>query len=274
MFGYIKPCLNNLSPDDENIYKAYYCGLCKGINRYYSFFSRIFLHFDCVYLYILYSALSDEEPVYSSEHCAFNPLKKKTVASMPEAAMAAAVNMLLTQGKLKDNFSDDRNIFAYLSELVYRPVFNRASERYHISAEEMRCHMANITKLEQEKTADIDEIANQAALMLASCVTSTPYYDDDGGALFNFSYNIGRWVYLIDALDDIEKDRKKNRYNPIIAAYGESFDKDAVEYNLMFSLKQASYYYTKLKLNRHKAILDNVLYNGLPGITQKILNNF
>lgn len=270
MFGYIKPCFNNLTSEDENIYKSYYCGLCKGINKYYSFFSRVFLHFDCVYLYILYSALSEEEPVYSTERCAFNPLKKKSVASAPAVSMAAAMNLLLTQGKLKDNFSDDHNIFAYFSEFIYRPVFNKASDRYHVSAGEIRHHMANIAKLEKEKTKNIDEIANQAALMLSSSIVATPYYEDDG-TLFNFSYNIGRWVYLIDALDDVEKDKKKNRYNPIISAYGENFDKDAIEYNLMFSLKQASYYYSKLKLNRHNTILDNIMYNGLPGITYNIL---
>ncbi len=269
MFGYIKPCKAKLSEEEEKIYKAYYCGLCKSINSRYSFFARGFLHFDCAYLYLLYSALSEEEPEYKTQGCAFNPFMRRLMAHSPEAGGAAAVNMLLTEGKLLDNIADDHSALAWLLHTFFRPVFGKAQKRYFEAYRAVNHRMENIRALENKRCGNIDEIANESALMLAEVVVANPYVESS--SLFEFAYNIGRWVYLIDALDDLEKDIKRGRYNPIAAAYGHEYRREDVEYSLMFSLKQASYHYCSLKLNRHKEVLDNIMYAGLPGVGMNIV---
>ena len=90
-------------------------------------------------------------------------------------------------------------------------------------------------------------------------------------------YAIGKWIYLIDALDDYDKDVKKGAYNPFVLAYGAESRAKLVEnngsdlefiFNSLFYDIRENLTNTKLYFNRD--LVDNVLLRGLPMMTKRI----
>ena len=89
--------------------------------------------------------------------------------------------------------------------------------------------------------------------------------------------NLGRWIYILDAVDDIEKDHKKNSYNVFlqreysdVAALKHSIHEEAA-FNLHFSLAEACKAYELLDIKRDKPLIDNIMYLGLAKKTEDIL---
>jgi hypothetical protein len=93
-------------------------------------------------------------------------------------------------------------------------------------------------------------------------------------------YNLGRWIYILDAYDDIEKDVKYNSFNPLISQYGFKGDdinsfkesiREKVNFTLTYTLSEVEKAYSLLTIEKNKGILDNILYSGLIVKTDKVL---
>jgi hypothetical protein len=93
-------------------------------------------------------------------------------------------------------------------------------------------------------------------------------------------YNLGRWIYILDAYDDIEKDNEKSNYNPLLEQYkydGKDIKefkesiKDKVNFSLTYSLSEVEKAYSLLEIEKNKGIMDNILYSGLILKTDSVL---
>ena len=108
MFGYVKIDKNELKVKDYNLFKAYYCGVCRTLKKEYGFPAHYFLSYDAAFLATLMIALSKEAPVVAPCRCMANPMMKRPVAKTENCLLyAAAVNVLLTWFKLKDDWHDN-----------------------------------------------------------------------------------------------------------------------------------------------------------------------
>ncbi|MFA5675943.1 MAG: DUF5685 family protein [Christensenellales bacterium] len=280
MFGYIQPLKPELKIKEYEAYKGYYCGLCKSIKENYTNTARFMLNYDCAVLYILLSSMSDADPVVASERCFVSPFKKKTVVRCDEASYAAAVNVLLVCAKINDNVRDENSLSAKALALFYGRVNRRAGNGNVKLAEEIKQRLENLFALESERCDDIDRAADEFANILAAVFSMAPFKFINAAAkktLWHFGYNLGRWVYIADAVSDIEKDIKKNNYNVFVQRFsgGAKKVKDAAkeeaEFNLKFSLSQACKAYELLDIKRDKPLLDNIMYLGLAKKTEDVL---
>ena len=93
-------------------------------------------------------------------------------------------------------------------------------------------------------------------------------------------YNLGKWIYIIDAFDDMERDIKSGSYNPLLRQYKyENQDikdfkasiAEEVKVGLLQALSQATGSLELLKLD-NKGIISNIAYEGLYGKTERVLN--
>ena len=97
--------------------------------------------------------------------------------------------------------------------------------------------------------------------------------------LKQFGYYIGRWVYLIDAADDMETDQKENNFNPFLklleekkAELGETFcPEEYINEILNQTLYHAISSYRLLELKHFDAIIENIMMLGLSMIQKQIL---
>ena len=93
-----------------------------------------------------------------------------------------------------------------------------------------------------------------------------------------FFYSLGKWIYLIDALDDYDKDVKKGNFNVFYNAYKmpdfESLIKNNMNdlsfvFNGIF-LKIAENF-KQIKTYYNTDLINNIVTRGIPATTTKIL---
>ncbi len=282
MFGYIMPDKPELKIKEFEMFRGYYCGLCKSMGKRFGILSRFALNYDSVFLGLLLSSVHKEVPILKKEGCFANPLKKKwIVKDSIYIDYAADISTLLTYYKLKDNIRDEGGLAPRLAQLAFRNGYRSAAERNRQLEEIIAGSIAAQLKLEEQGCSSMDEVAEPFADMLKKLLEAGYKGEDKSTAriLGWIGYNLGKWVYLIDAFDDIEKDIKEKNYNPLLSQY--KYDggdikvfkasiTEEVRLNLQQALSQTTGSVELLSLG-NKGIIDNIIYEGLYGKTERIL---
>lgn len=272
MFGYVTVCKDAISDEGYNTFKAYYCGLCKATGRLCSQSARLGLSYDITFLAIVLSSIDDNAPQMNNGRCALHPIRKNTFAENDRALdYAADMGVILTYLKLLDDWRDDRSIKALLSMILFYRGVRKARRRRAREYSEIRRQLDRLSTLEKENCASADETADCFAKILE--ILFTPDFVTGDGkrrTLAWLGYNIGRWIYIIDAYNDLEKDIKKNNYNTIAAANNgksageiKELIREQTEMSLTFTLENAASAYNLLEIRKNKEILDNIIYTAL-----------
>lgn len=272
MFGYIAPDQNELKVRELKAYRAYYCGLCRAVKKNYGEAARLTLNYDCTFFAMLLSALTEhrEEPFFQG-HCAYKLfLQKRPIAAYTEAlGFAADYEILLSYYKLRDDWSDEKRLRGAVGSAALFSSLKRAKRRNPALAATVEEGLGKLHALERENCAELDAPADTFGAMLRSAVELAPGLDaPDRLAAKTLAYNIGKWIYLADAWDDLEKDRKSGAYNPFLAAEA---DRERAAFNLHFSLNEAVNAYELLDLKSNRGVLDNIMYVGCPLKTERLL---
>ncbi len=275
MFGYVRPALNALPQAEQDVYRGVYCGLCHTMGRRHGFWSRFTLNYDFTFLAVLFAAGGGGETCAC--RCPVHPLQKqRECLSGTTMDVAADASMILTWYKLRDDV-EDKNFFAGLPARFLSAVFGRSSRRAEARmprfAEEVRQGLARLHELEQVNSAELDRAADSFARILQAAAPT------DGGAVFQRTaaqllYHVGRWIYLIDAWDDLKEDRRKNRYNPLDARFhGRAEEqREYVSTTMTHSLRMAASAANLMELGSWEPIIINTLYRGLPAVQEAVLS--
>ncbi|MDF2841201.1 MAG: hypothetical protein K0Q99_1973 [Clostridia bacterium] len=282
MFGYIMPDKPELKMKEFELFRAYYCGVCKSMGRSFGPIARFALNYEAVFLGLLLAAVNKESSTMNKEACIANPFKKKwVVRDNKYVDFAADINVLLTYYKLIDNWQDEKHLASYGAKLLFGTGYSKASKRSENTDSIIKAALAKQSKLEQEKCSSIDKAAEPTAemirdILLVGCRDANQEVQKAMGWL---GYNIGKWIYTIDAYDDIEKDIKSGSYNPLLLQYGYNQQptaefkneiKQDIERDLIFTLSQAAGCIELLDMN-HKGIIENIVYMGMNNKTNNIL---
>lgn len=277
MYGYVTPYIPELKIKEYELYKAYYCGLCKSIGRLYGQTERLLLNYDCTFLAILLSGLTTDTADFHEFRCAVHPAKRRGYIGENDALdYAAAVTVILAKEKLRDNIADgEHKISGMAASKLTERAYGEACKRYPETADAVSAQLRRLSRLEADRCANIDETADVFGEMLAHVMTGFPDKTGEIGSetkeiLRNFGYNMGRWIYIIDAADDIEKDIKHGSYNPL--RYSENTG--AAEYiypGVVLTLANIGKAFELLRFRHSKEVVGNIVYQGLARTTEKIL---
>ncbi len=282
MFGYVLPDKPELKIKEFEAFRAYYCGVCKAMGRSFGLFSRLTLNYDSVFLGLFLASVHKEKPELAREGCIANPIKRKwVIKGSPSVNFAADINVLLTYYKLKDNWQDERSYAALAASAAINPGYKRAAGRNTEADKKIAAAVQRLALLEKEKCDSLDRAAEPFADMMKQLLV-LGYRGEDkniGRILEWTGYNLGKWIYTIDAFDDIDKDVKTGSYNPLLLQYryageGIGLFKDRISEEIRAGLLQALRQTTEsveLLNPDNKGILDNILYNGLFKKTEEIL---
>ncbi len=267
MFGYLQVQKSELKVREWEAYKSVYCGLCKQMGKDYSFLTRLSLSYDCTFYAMLLMSLERSCTGFCKGRCKFNPLKKCdfAVCSGDSYSKAAAFSVISAYYKLMDDLTDS-GFFKRLAVRLVLPFFKRwhkkAAKRYP-ELEEIVAHMMEQqAAAEQKENPGVDICAHPTGEMLAAVLSLEAKDALQKRVFYEFGYHIGRWIYLMDAADDLEKDIKKNNFNPFKAYEG-----DVEEYQtrlLNQSLARAYDAYNLIETVDFKGILDNMMLYGFP----------
>lgn len=270
MFGYVTPCKMELKVRDYEKFKAYYCGLCHTIKDQYGNLPRVTLNYDMTFLAILLDSLNDKALASKQIVCALHPLSKKLILYNNEPLRyAAQCNIVLTYYKLIDNINDDNSIQSKLAIKVLKKHIKNSQLNNYIKKS-----LNKLYKMEEEAYKyNIDEISHNFADLTGYIISEYVKNNDEiKEKLYWLGYNLGKWIYIIDAWDDLEKDMKENKFNLINALYNKdnlSFQElnDKVKENIDFILTSCGYAcFASLKnlpIKKNQELLTNILELGL-----------
>lgn len=279
MFGYVKPLKDELKVYQHTVFKSYYCGLCQHIKKEFGELPRLVLNYDLTALALLLDGLSPHKTYMKDSLCVTSPLKKKPMIISNEAlGYAASMNVALVYYKLLDDAQDDNSLKSKLLADSLKPYTRKFPPQIAPINKFIHKQLQELHKLETSKSfSSLDEISHPSALMVAHIVQDYPYplKDDSPNlreALFQFGYALGKWIYIIDALDDLKKDMETGSFNPIHILYNkenlpyEDFIpqvREQVSFNLLNCGYNCMSALHKLPLVRNRAILTNIVKLGM-----------
>lgn len=276
MFGYLQIQKSELLVREYEAYKAVYCGLCRQTGKDYSVFTRFTLSYDCTFYAMLLMSLNRSCKGFKDGRCTCNPLKKCKFATDTGDAYrkAAAFSMISVYYKIIDDIQDS-GFFKKLLCRIIKPFFSHQRKKAADKYPDMDKAVSDMMKMqydaEHSEKPSVDMSAHPTALMLAAVLSAEAHDEIQKRVLYEFGYHIGRWIYLVDAADDIEKDIKSNGFNPFVnKKTGEVKSSDFIKAVLNQSLARAYDAYNLLNFTDFKGILDNMMLLGFPASQNRV----
>lgn len=262
MFGYVRINKMDLTFREFDYYKGYYCGLCKYLKENHGEVSRLSLNYDITFLIVILTALYKLDSDITYERCIANPLKKKMRIVNEITEYAASMNILLSYYKLEDNLYDDNGIKDKLAYELYKGKLKKAYEKYPQKAEYIKQQLGNLRELEKQESKSIDKVSNTFGNLMGEIfVYKKDEYEQN---LRNIGFNLGKYIYILDAYEDLEEDNKNGRYNPFIDYIDKKEElKNKVDRLISMSLGMATKNIEQLNLEFNKSIIDNIIYSGV-----------
>ena len=274
MLGYVRAYRPEMKFKDYDLYRGVYCSLCKAIGKRYGLIAKLTLSYDFTFLAILRMAVRENKICMRKSHCSFNPMKKcyDCSESSVDIAYTADVSMMTFYYKIKDNINDSRFFKKLLCKMLMpyaNHIFKKAKRNNPVIAEKLG-ELMNEQARAEKRGAGVDEAADASAKMLAEMV-STDIESSDDKALRWLGYYLGRWVYLIDAVDDCEDDIKTGSFNPLKKRYNLPDFKEYCERMLSLTVGEAINNMNKLEIYRFYDIIDNVLNYGTECSAKRVI---
>ncbi len=271
MFGYLRPYSEDMTIRQLRQHRAIYCGVCKQIAKRYGLFPRIYLQYDCAFLAALLSFRSGQLR-YVRTTCPLRCRFRNMCAAAESDALdyAADINVILGRLSALDKWRDEHSIPAGLLALLTGRAYRKAVQRQPEFSREADAQLKLLDGIEKARSGCTDEPSDAFGKLMESVIVHAPTYSGaEAEALKWLFYNLGRWIYLADAWEDREKDRKSGAYNPFLI--GGQSETDA-EYLMKKSLDEAEKAYELLDMELPHSLTDNIVLEGCRARTEAILH--
>ena len=217
MFGYVLINKPELKIREFEKYRSYYCGLCHALNDEYGYTGRLTLNYDMTFLVMLLSDLYDEEDKTEYARCMLHPAHKHCSRRNEITDYCADMCILLTYYKCADDWNDEKKLSKKIWAGSLKRKCRRIAEKYPEKAEMVKSKLFLLAELEGEEVTHIDKTARVFGELMAAIFA---YKDDEWkNDLYKVGFYLGKYVYLLDAYEDIEEDMKSGSYNPFRGIY-------------------------------------------------------
>lgn len=262
MFGYVTPNSKKLDEQALEEYRAGYCGICRRLNERTGTIGRCMLSYDMTFLYALLTALYEPETERGSARCIVHPAKKQPYAVNEFSDYVADMNFLLGYHKLADNWQDDKNIICGAGTGVLKKRYEKISAERRAQVQVIEHEMKNLHDIETSGVpVEMDAAANCFGRVLGSIFAIRQ--DMWQGALYEVGAALGRFIYMMDAYEDLPRDEKKGLYNPLAPiASAPDFEQRAYEL-LTIPMVECTRAFETLPLADGIETLRNILYAGV-----------
>jgi len=285
MYGYVVPNKPTLRASDFVLYRSFYCGICCCTGRLYGQLPRFTTNYDFAFLSALLHDYASADIVIEEHKCVLNPIKKKAVLqSNALLERLVAANIMLAYQKAQDGVIDGDGFKYRLSRRMLKKAFNKAKAACPDIYAVIETGYRRQRDAEKKALPSIDRAADPfASLMRELTETILGVKTDDN--LNALCYNIGKFVYIADALDDIEDDVKRRRYNPFAAMYGvtkKNFEgrsafiaahADDLKFMLDAVTARAAQAFDGLKFSQSYSLLRNIVFDGLCAKKDELLRS-
>ncbi|MCQ2525355.1 MAG: DUF5685 family protein [Lachnospiraceae bacterium] len=261
MFGYITINKSELKFREFDVYHSYYCGLCKCLKKQSGVLGQMTLSFDMTFAALLLSSLYEPENEIRHCRCLAHPIGKHLMCRNSIMDYLADMNILLTIHKCEDDWKDERKLHRKLYGDLLEEQSEKIKIKYHAKDEAICSKLRRMAELEAEKSNDIDKMAGLFGEIMGEVLA---YREDEWtDNLRAVGYHLGKFIYILDAYDDLIKDEKKKNYNPLIVRKNEKDFEDEVQAILTVIMSDCCREFELLPIVENVEILRNILYSGV-----------
>lgn len=263
MFGYINVNGQELSEEDKKIYQSYYCGLCRSLRRNYGARCQLLLNYDMTFLVVLLTGLYEPANQTKKFTCGLHPLKKRTSCINEVTDYAAAMNVALAYHNLLDDWKDDHNYTKKTLASAIRKDYEQVAAACPRQVAAIEEYMRKVAAYELAQEPNVDLVAGATGEMLGEIFAwkQDEWYDE----LKTLGFYMGKFIYFMDAYEDLDKDERRDRYNPFrLLREDQTQDFETLAKLLMTTMMaECAKSFERMPILTHAQILRNILYSGV-----------
>ena len=268
MFGYVTVCEPELKVKDLKKYKAYYCGLCHVLKEEYGFIGQMTLTYDMTFAIILLSSLYESDTRADMHCCKVHPVKKQIMLTNEITSYGAAMNVLMAYYHMEDDWQDERKVSSLTVKTMLRGKVKKIMEQYPRQSRAIESALNELSVCEREGSTDLDKTAGCfGKLMEELFLYKKDRWEE---TLRKMGFFMGKFIYLMDAYEDLPNDLEKGCYNPLKKIAEEEGYEERIKQILCMMIAESTAEFEKLPCLSDVDILRNILYDGVWNCYNKI----
>ncbi len=261
MFGYIIVNQAEMKYKEFDVYHSFYCGLCQVLKKKYGRAGQLSLSYDMTFLLMVLTGLYDPKTELGECKCIAHPFEKHTTRTNVFTEYMADMNVLFTYYKCEDDWADEKKLHKLLYGKLLEGKVGKARERYQEKFRTVSLLLHEMADAEKSGRADIDTMAGLFGRVMSEIVV---YREDEWSQnLSRFGFFLGKFIYLMDAYEDVEEDIKKGTYNPLKKKYHNPDFEEECKTILTLMMSECCKEFEQLPILENVEILRNILYSGV-----------
>lgn len=265
MYGYVSVNTSELKMREFDEYNARYCGLCDSLREGFGRVGQLTIRHDMTFLIYLLNGIYEPREKSFTGRCIAHPMKKRNFLKTDITDYAADMNILLAWYKLVDDWEDDRSKKARIMMAALKKGATDVKEKYPEKSAKIGAAFTHLRSLEQESSVDLDSVSGCFGKVMAHVCDI--YGDEWSGLLRKTGFYLGKFIYIMDAYEDMREDEANNSYNPLLAKKN-LFPSDeefeiyiyTILNNIMADCAGA---FEKLPVKKDAQIIRNIIYAGV-----------
>ncbi len=261
MFGYVVVNKPELKCREFDEYRGYYCGLCKSLGKNTGFFSKFAVNYDLTFLSLLYADLYEPEIKVKTSRCMLHPIKGNRICIHEYDRYCSEMTVYLTWLKCMDDWKDDRKLMKCIYALILRRQAKKVINKYPEKCRLINEYMNDLSEKESSGCSDLELVSEDFGRILSEIFVMKK--DEWENELRKAGFFLGKYIYILDAYDDLKGDIKKESYNPLKAKFKNKDFDDYVKDVLMTNIAECCKNFEVLPLVEYASILKNILYSGV-----------
>ena len=240
MFGYVTINRGELKVRELETYESYYCGLCRVLKDRYGLAGCTMLNYDMTFLGMLLSSLYEEKE---------------------EPAKRVCRPGLLAYHNHMDNWLDEHSFVSLNMVHLMQKNYRKLAKKYPRQHKAIASYIQKLHVCEAANEKNIEAAANLTGEAMAEIYAAKDDYWQD--TLRQMGYYMGKFIYLMDAYDDVEKDSKDGSYNPFKELYKQEGFEEKVRQYLELIMSCCCRAFEVLPIIDNAEIMRNILYAGV-----------
>lgn len=261
MFGYVNINKPEIKFKHFEEYRSCYCGLCRELRDRYGIKGQISLSYDMTFVDMLLDGVYEPKSYTGTSHCILHPVTKVPVHKTDITSYCADMNILLTYFKCMDDWNDEKKVTRRMYAGLLSKAEKEISLRYPHKAQTIEKYLDKLSEYERAGQENLDTVSGCFGKIMEEIFA----FKEDmwETELRRIGFFLGKFIYLLDAYDDLEEDEEKGNYNIFLKHSKEEGFDEKVKQLLIMMMSEACSSFERLPVLRHADVLRNILYSGV-----------
>lgn len=261
MFGYVIINKGDMKFKEFDVYHSYYCGLCQTLKRQYGKAGQLSLTYDMTFLVMLLGSLYEPDVETAAVKCIAHPFEGHIQRRNEFSEYGADMNLLFAYYKCQDDWKDEKKVTRLAYGKLLKKAVRTICSKYGEKTKRITGLMRELAAQEKKQNQDIDHMAGIFGAIMGEILAVRE--DEWKNNLKIMGSYLGKFIYLLDAYEDIEEDLKGKRYNPLSKRYNDPDFEEEFKTILTMMMAGCCREFEKLPIIENIEILRNILYSGI-----------